>query len=111
MDLLLLLPEWITFFLALVNWFGPVFLGCGLLGVIFLLVFIKSDCDLSLKAYEKLGKDPSQTLRGKVVWITGASSGIGEDLSYKLATCGAKLVLSARREKALRKVLEKCKGK
>ena len=49
-------------------------------------------------------------LKGKVVWITGASSGIGEALAYTLAGLGAKLILSARRETELMKVLEKCKG-
>lgn len=111
MDALSSIQEWISFSLSLLNWFGLVSLVvCVLIFVISLVILLKSDCDLSLKAYEKLGKNPSKTLRGKVVWITGASSGIGEDLSYTLAACGAKLILSARGEKALRRVLEKCKG-
>ena len=40
----------------------------------------------------------------KVVWITGASSGIGEALSYRFAALGASLILSSRREEALNKV-------
>jgi dehydrogenase/reductase SDR family protein 7B len=45
---------------------------------------------------------------GKVVWITGASSGIGEGLAYELARRGAVLVLSARREDLLATVRERC---
>ncbi len=45
---------------------------------------------------------------GKVVWITGASSGIGEALALVLNKRGAKLILSARRENVLLEVKEKC---
>ncbi len=44
----------------------------------------------------------------KVVWITGASSGIGEYLAYALSAKGAKLALSARNEAALARVREQC---
>lgn len=39
--------------------------------------------------------------RNKVIWITGASSGIGEELARQLATFGAQLVLSARNQEKL----------
>lgn len=46
--------------------------------------------------------------RDKVVWITGASSGIGEHLAYAFAEQGAKLVISARNERELQRVKENC---
>lgn len=44
----------------------------------------------------------------KVVWITGASSGLGEALSKEFAAAEAKLVLSARRESELERVKKEC---
>ena len=44
----------------------------------------------------------------KVVWITGATSGIGEALAYKFANENAKLVLSSRRMDELERVQNKC---
>lgn len=46
-----------------------------------------------------------QQLSGKVVWITGASSGLGESLAKRLAAEGAELILSARRVDELQRVL------
>ena len=40
-------------------------------------------------------------IQGKVVIITGASSGLGEATAHRLAQAGAKLVLGARREERL----------
>jgi short-subunit dehydrogenase len=45
---------------------------------------------------------------GKVVWITGASSGIGEALTYELARHGAWIILSARRKEELERVKGNC---
>jgi len=47
-------------------------------------------------------------LSNKVVWITGASSGIGEALAIAASAQGAKLVLSARREAELQRVKQAC---
>ncbi|XP_024973447.1 11-beta-hydroxysteroid dehydrogenase-like 4A isoform X1 [Cynara cardunculus var. scolymus] len=48
-----------------------------------------------------------EKLAGKVVLITGASSGIGEHLAYEYAKHGASLVLIARREELLATVARK----
>ena len=46
-----------------------------------------------------------QNVENKVVIITGASSGIGEETAKVLAKNGAKIVLSARREDRLQKLV------
>jgi short-subunit dehydrogenase len=48
------------------------------------------------------------SLSQKVVWITGASSGIGEALAYALAKKGTRLILSARRKEELDRVKGNC---
>ena len=48
------------------------------------------------------------SFQNKVVWITGASSGIGEALSYELARLNAKLIISARRKDELERVKLQC---
>src|ERR1700754_453329 len=44
----------------------------------------------------------------KVIWITGASSGIGEALAYSFSAEGAKLLLSSRRREELERVKKNC---
>ncbi|MEM6643118.1 MAG: SDR family oxidoreductase [Bacteroidota bacterium] len=47
-------------------------------------------------------------IQDSVVWLTGASSGIGEQLAYQLAKKGAKLIISSRRKEELLRVKENC---
>ena len=49
-------------------------------------------------------------LNGKVVVITGASSGIGEAMAREYSKMGAKVVLGARREEELRRVADEIKA-
>ncbi len=49
------------------------------------------------------------SFENKVVWITGASSGIGEALALLIAARGGRLVLSARNQDALEDVAERCR--
>jgi len=44
----------------------------------------------------------------QVIWITGASSGIGEAVAKQFIAQGARLVLSARREKKLQELKQNC---
>lgn len=49
--------------------------------------------------------------KDKVVWITGASSGIGEALAYTLSASGANLALSSNEPERLEAVRDKCTNK
>ncbi|KAI4343588.1 hypothetical protein L6164_010922 [Bauhinia variegata] len=51
----------------------------------------------------------SENVAGKVVLITGASSGIGEHLAYEYAKRGAFLALCGRRENSLREVADRAR--
>ncbi|XP_057331457.1 dehydrogenase/reductase SDR family member 7 isoform X1 [Microplitis mediator] len=87
---------------------------CELVGAITIIYYIFYiifpwfiDCDIQLFFKEKFGQ-PIDVLSRKVVWITGSSSGIGENLAYELARVNCKLILSARREEELIRVKKQC---
>ncbi|XP_063096878.1 dehydrogenase/reductase SDR family member 7-like [Cavia porcellus] len=82
---------------------------CALLLLLLLLgFFLRTDGDLTLQWAKRRGRSPEQELTGLVVWVTGASSGIGEELAYQLSKLGASLVLSARRKHELERVKRQC---
>ncbi len=49
----------------------------------------------------------AQDLAGKIAWVTGAGSGIGEAAALGLAGAGARVVLTGRREEPLRALAER----
>lgn len=48
------------------------------------------------------------SIQNKVIWLTGASSGIGESLAYELSRRKVKLIISARRKEELERVKGNC---
>ena len=50
----------------------------------------------------------SENFNDKVIWITGASSGIGEALAFAFSAARAKLILSSRRLEELERVRNAC---
>ncbi|GMR58370.1 hypothetical protein PMAYCL1PPCAC_28565, partial [Pristionchus mayeri] len=82
--------------------------------VIFILSFLYflkiSDSSFNLFFWTRASKKTEDDhYRGKVVWLVGGSSGIGEELAVRLAAFSPLLILSARREKELERVRERCK--
>jgi short-subunit dehydrogenase len=71
-------------------------------------VFLQTSMSLILECDAATYLSPSlssTTFKGKVVWVTGASSGIGKELCLQLASRGCRsLIISSRREKALREL-------
>jgi short-subunit dehydrogenase len=83
-------------------WHG-VFLFGGTVAVrieVFFFALAKNIDDI-LDSLTALAKLSPRAFHGKICWITGASSGIGKQLAIVLASQGAKLILSSRREDVL----------
>ncbi|KAK9980249.1 hypothetical protein ABG768_013626 [Culter alburnus] len=71
----------------------------------YLSVFLLS---AALTAYMWRDTFDPESVRGTRVLITGASSGIGEQMAYHYSKFGAQIIITARRLEALKKVAQKC---
>ena len=106
-------------------------------GILVFLVacVVNSDADLTLMFADKFGRKLGNSwseqemygskllyqrshlslfegdLRGKVVWITGASTGIGAALAIEAAKYGAKVAISARTHGKLEETKKICIGR
>ncbi|KAL3650107.1 hypothetical protein CASFOL_006510 [Castilleja foliolosa] len=76
--------------------------------IAFLFTFLKADGDLTLLSRKYVKREE---IEDKVIWITGASRGIGEVLAKQLSSLGAKLIISARNEVELQRVKQQLTGK
>jgi len=73
--------------------------------VSFVAMMFTSNSDFSLYFHETIYGQPGETsFEGKVVWITGGSSGIGQQLAIDFSSKGAHIILSARRKNELDRV-------
>lgn len=70
--------------------------------------FFRADADLSLWSKKS---PPKSAFEDQVVWITGASQGLGEELALYFAAHGARLILSSRKAEQLQRVKGRCVGK
>lgn len=84
---------------------GRLLIGGALLCVV-LAFFSRMDADWMAFLYP-----PAGSFNGQVVWITGASSGIGAALARDLVKNGAQVIISARRINSLHEVAKSCEGK
>lgn len=78
---------------------GLIFVGLVLLVIVALISIALADADLALLAATKSFK-PDE-LRGKVVWVTGASQGLGQILAEFASSAGAKVIISSRSSEKL----------
>lgn len=58
--------------------------------------------------YSTIEEFRPEMLQGKKVIVTGASKGIGREMAYHLSQMGAHVVLTARSEEGLQKVVSRC---
>nr|XP_040039378.1 hydroxysteroid 11-beta-dehydrogenase 1-like protein [Gasterosteus aculeatus aculeatus] len=74
----------------------------------FTKILLSAACVAFLAARWTAPRFDAESLRGARVLVTGASTGIGEQMAYHYARFGAQVVITARRDKVLQKVAEEC---
>ncbi|KAM9357916.1 hydroxysteroid 11-beta-dehydrogenase 1-like protein [Symphorus nematophorus] len=74
----------------------------------FTKILLASVCVAFLAVKWTAPRFDAESLRDARVVVTGASTGIGEQMAYHYARFGAQIVITARREKVLQQVAEKC---
>eukprot|EP00605_Chrysophyceae_sp_TOSAG23-4_P000550 GSChrysophyteH1.ASY1.ANO1.620.1 assembled CDS len=72
-------------------------------------VFFSLDCDPFLYYYPYDNKK-ERHFENQVVWVTGASSGIGAQLARDFAVSGAHIYISARRTEQLEQIAKECEN-
>lgn len=77
--------------------------------VVLLAIFFQSDASFPLY-FLKLPQS-GNSFENQVIWVTGASSGIGASLAKDLTRQGAQVIISARRIDQLNLVATNCSGK
>lgn len=70
--------------------------------------FAMLDVDVFASLVTALIPSSPKHFQGQVIWIVGASSGIGAQLARDLVKEGAQVIISARREKELQEVATSC---
>ena len=75
------------------------------LAVVLLLLWLKfAHCDAGLFLARVFSRKDPKKFHNKVVWITGASQGLGRLLALRFAEKGSKLILSSRSAERLQVV-------
>lgn len=74
----------------------------------FTKIVLASICVAFLAVKWTVPRFDAESLRGAKVLVTGASTGIGEQMAYHYARFGAEIVITARRGEVLQQVAEKC---
>jgi short-subunit dehydrogenase len=89
--------------------FAVIGIGSSLFGLFMALKFafaLYKQCDVGTATTPSL---PYIAFHNHVVWITGASSGIGRQMALTLCQNNCKLILSSRSKENLQKVKEECR--